>query len=105
MPSYMYSCRNAECLAKFQVIRTIAEHESLRDTTECPYCGTQPSERIWDTPNVMNAASPDGYGQRNNSSYQKMKEAAKLEVVRASMAPDKRGDIDRAIRSLRRSDR
>lgn len=97
-PVYPFQC--PKCGLTEELVCSISEYDKLSKMMQC-VDDTAMMDRIYEPVSVMQVASPDGYGKKHDSSYQKMKEAAKLDVERASLPPSKRGDINRAIKQLR----
>lgn len=98
MPTYVWEC--GDCGVTTDVVASISARDEV-PFERCGGCGSHELRRKMMAPSVMGTAIPDGF-QRKDSSYQKLKEAARLDVARASMPHDKRGDIDKEIKSLKK---
>lgn len=99
MPTYTWFC--GTCGSVSHHFSSI----SLRDVLPEEGCACGEREdlrRIIDMPAVMNAALPDGTRAKRDGTFVDMREVAKMEVQRASMPHDKRGDIDAEIKSRRK---
>jgi hypothetical protein len=95
-----WRCNNYTCskCAYRDIDRMVKKSE--QDSQVCPECTTVLT-REWGAPSVMEVALPDGTFR--GVTYQKMKEAARLEKQAASLPVGDRGNIKKEIRSLRRS--
>jgi hypothetical protein len=81
-----------------EAMRSIAERDRYPD---CPHCDTDAYMiRPVEAPPVMFNAMVDGR-LRSDSGFKSLQDAAKLEVRKANLPPDKRGDIQREINALR----
>ena len=85
-----------ECGAIYTIIVKRAKRD---EPSTCPQC-MEEGRRTLSAPAIMSAAYPDG--RKRGDTYQKLKEAAKLEVEASSMQHDKRGDIKREIKELKK---
>ena len=80
----------------YDVMKKRSERDTASTCPECEGVGT----RTISVPNAMVASYPDG--RKRGDTYQKLKEASKLESERMNLPPDKRGDINKQIKELKK---
>lgn len=95
MPNYTYQCR--ECSYEEDHRMTIAQLDII--TVVCPDCDKE-MERLVFSPMVMRVGLPDGTRRKG---FDRMKEAAKLEVERANTdsKSTKHKELGQAIRKIK----
>lgn len=89
---YEYLCR--DCGKWMDVL---ISYEDRQPTVTCDHCGTGTSEYHLSAPAVMGVAIADCIGRKNDKSYQDMKAVSKLEVQKANLPYNKRGEIQKEI--------
>lgn len=92
---YEYLCRDCD-----KWMDVLVEFEDRQPTVTCEHCGTGTAEYHISAPPVMGVAIADCVGRKNDQGYQRMKEASKLEVAKANLPVEKRGEIQREINKL-----
>lgn len=100
MPTYTYTCSTCSHAEDINL-----SYDSRDEARTCSSCSSPDVVREFPAPAVMGTAIPDHVGRKSDSTYQKLKEASKLEVAAAGMPREKRGDINKAIRNLKRADK
>lgn len=90
-----FLCGKCDKVHEDLILKT--ERGQLRD---CPHCGEPESAKeIPSAPMIAKVSYRDGVDR--GTTFNKAKEAAKLEVVRAGMRRDKRVEIDKEIKRLK----
>lgn len=83
----------------FEEYGRLIDRAEKDDTFDCPNCGEHQMKRAFLTaPSIMTAALPDGVRRKG---FKEMAEAARLEAASFDLPPDKRGDINKAIKDLK----
>lgn len=97
---YEYLCRDCQ-----KWMDVLVEYEDRQPTVTCEHCGTGTSEYHLSAPAVMGVAIADCVGRKSNKAWQDMKAISKLEVQKANLPPDKRGEIQTEINERRKVDK
>lgn len=95
MPSYTRVCD--KCEHYFLDICSIAERDH---EVACEKCGHTVTTRLIETPNLMFTAMLDG--TKRGGDYARLKEAAKLECIKANLPGSDRREIQKTIDHLRK---
>ena len=93
MPTYDYRCDNCEI-----VIEEFRKYEDRDTPAECMMC-KGPMNKTWVTmPGITRASYIDSGKTSRAKDLHDLKEVAKLEVQKANLPPDKRGEINKEIK-------
>lgn len=95
MPTYIYNC--STCDLDTEHILSISQLDSF--ISPCEVCG-EPTKRVIRAPMIMKASVPDG---TKREGFLELKEAARLEVTKATMDPRSQeySDIGKEIQNLK----
>ena len=75
----------------------MAQH-AVGPENECEGCQALDWQRVFESPMVASASLPDGTKRKG---WADMKEAAKLECIKADLPQHKRGDVQKQINILK----
>lgn len=99
MPTYYWVC--AECEIGCEISRSIADRNTPPEGEDDVCLCEKPSwKRVYEAPMVLRASYLDG--QSRGDTYNKLKEASRLERESMELPPEKRGDHRRAIKELKK---
>lgn len=95
MPSYDYKCKSCE-----YTFVDIVSYDDRDNIQECPDCGAVNAFRFYGKmPGVTRASYVDGTKRKG---FDTLKEVNKLEIEKADLPPEKRTDINKEIKRLKK---
>lgn len=95
--SEAFTCNNCQ-----HYFEDLVQREDKDLSQMCPECNVNDSRRAIVAPQFMRPSLHIGPNEvAGNTTYKKLKEAVHLEVEMANLEHDKKGDIKKAIKELR----
>lgn len=95
-----YISDNHRCSECGLTYTMIVKREKRDDPSNCPECMKMSGSRTISAPALMTASYPDG--RKRGDTYQKLKEAAKLEAESMNVPVSQRGEYKKMISELKK---
>lgn len=92
-----FICTSAECGVRFD---RVVQYDARSESLACEACGA-PADPVFGAPALMQRALPDGTNR--GAAWDRQKEIARLKLARRNTRPEKRGDFDREIAKIQKT--